>query len=458
MTDVSGYRRRIGPPLALAGVVVAAVALAVSLMAYTRLIERFPAECWVLEDLDVYRLGGRVALHDGPLYTDTFRSNKLPFSYPPFAALLFAFVTGIKWETLKLWTTVANICALTITVWLAFGLAGTRDRLWRLAVTLLITAVAMWLDPVSQTLSFGQVNLFLMTLVIADLSLGDRRVFKGAGIGIAAGIKLTPLIFSAHLLVTRRFRAFAVAVGTLAATVMLSFALVPKESVKYWLGGTLFDTGHLGSGYGGNQSLFGMIQRLAHNNGYTQPIWIAAAGVVLVGGLMLSVRAHRLGDNLLPVCLTAVTGLLISPISWNHHWVWSVPVLVWALARLPRTLPGAWRSLGWLAAAATVAVFVAVPKHSTTQRPAAPMSPNAAGITPDTLAHVTGWIWLMPTYGNDGYYWSGTQIIIGNLYVVFGLAFLLVSWGYLSFIQRRTQDASGAGRTPAVELTPAPAA
>jgi hypothetical protein len=128
------------------------------------------------------------------------------------------------------------------------------------------------------------------------------------------------------------------------------------------------------------------------------------------------------------------------PISWNHHWVWAVPALVWAFARLPRSLPRRWRPLGLLAALATFAVFVALPKHPTTNYPLAPPH-SSPGIT-DPLAHITGWIRLMPMYGNDGYYWSGTQIIVGNLYVIFGLAFPLVAWGYLAVIRRQTAPAA----------------
>jgi alpha-1,2-mannosyltransferase len=436
VTDQPRGRHPLAPTAGLAAAVLGAVALTVSLIAYTRLNERFPTVYWTLEDLDVYQLGGRVALHDGPIYKDQF--HNLLFLYPPSAALVFAAVSSVKFVTLKMWMTVLNIVALTLTVWLAFGLAGVRDRYWRLAGALLITALAMWLDPVSQTLSFGQVNLILMFLVIADFSLAERRLLKGTGIGLATGIKLTPAIFSVTLLLTRRFRAFAVSIATFAVTIAIGFVLVPRESVTYWIDGQFYSAGELGSGYGGNQSLYGMIQRLTHDH-HVEPLWLVASAIVVAGGLTLAVLAHRRGDELLSVCVTAVTGLLISPISWNHHWVWAVPALVWAFARLPRSLPRRWRPLGWLAALATFAVFVALPKHPTTDSPLAP--PHASpGIT-DPLAHITGWIWLMPMYGADGYYWSGTQIIVGNLYVIFGLVFLLVAWGYLTVIARPTAPA-----------------
>lgn len=428
MTDVPHGRRR----LAIASA--AAVIFAGSILGYAWLDMHFPREYFALEDLRIYQLGGKQALHDGPLYTKAF-PRSLPFLYPPFAALLFATVAPVTFAHLKVLMTAANILALIGSTWLAFGLAGTRDRWPRFSGTLFVSALAMWLDPVAQTLSFGQINLLLMLLVLADLSAGRR---KGAGIGIAAGIKLTPGIFAVYLLITRRLRAFGMAVAAIAVTVGISFFFLPKQSAQYWLDRKFDSTAHLGSNYAGNQSMYAMIERLTHKGPHLHTIWLAAVVLVAAGGLLLALWAHRRGDELLAICLCAVTGLLVSPISWNHHWVWAVPVLVWALARLPRDLPRRWRPFALLVFAAVFAVFMAVPKHK----------PG----THSMLAHVTGWIWFMPVQGNSGYYWTGTQIIVGNLYVVFGLAFLLAVLGYLLATRSTPETAPPA---PAEELTPA---
>jgi alpha-1,2-mannosyltransferase len=454
MTVVPSPRRR----LDLTAASIAAVIFVVSICAYTLLTTHYRMYYWSLEDLRVYQLGGKVALHDGPLYTKAFPSG-LPFLYTPFAALLFALVSGAKFALLKVLVTVANILAVIAATWLSFGLAGpvpstSRDRTRRIAGTLFISALAIWLDPVSQTLSYGQINLLIMLLVLADLTpapfrnTGGRRWWKGAGVGIAGGIKLTPLAFSGYLLVTRRFRAFGVSMLALAATIGFSFIFLPEQSTQYWIDGKFNAAGHLGSGYGANQSLYGMILRLTHKSPHFNTVWLVAAALVGVGGLLLAAWAHRRGDELLAICVCAVTGLLVSPISWNHHWVWAVPVLVWASARLPRDLPRRWRRVAWLVAAAVFAVFVDVPHHV-----AMPTHGAKANITPDLslLTHVTGWMGFMPMYGNDGYYWSGTQIIVGNLYVVFGLVFLLAAFGYL--VSRRTPVVTSA--VPHEELTPA---
>jgi alpha-1,2-mannosyltransferase len=419
MIDEPPGRARPGKLLLWAG---AGVLLIASAIAHFTLAAHLPKIYWDLEDLSVYRLGGKQALSDGALYTKAF-PKALPFLYPPFAALLFAVVAHVSFAVLKWLMTGASLFGLVLSVWLALGMAGVRRRGNRVAATMAVVALALWLDPVSQTLSFGQINILLMLLVLVDFRLADRFGAKGALTGIAAGIKLTPLVFSGYLLFTRRYRAFAVSVAILIVTIGLSFAVLPNQTNQYYIDGKINSTTHLGTGFGANQSLYGMIQRLTHRGADMHTIWMAAAVVTAVCGLLLAAWAHRRGDELLGVCAAAVTGLLISPVSWNHHWVWVVPMFIWTAVRLPRELSRRWRPLAWLLAAAILVAFADIPKHAT----------NVPGNhAQDVLAHVTGWIWLMPMQGNAGYYWSGSQIFVGNLFIFTGIAFLLAVTAYLA--------------------------
>jgi alpha-1,2-mannosyltransferase len=400
----------------------AGVLLIASAIAHFTLVAHLPRIYWDLEDLGVYRLGGKQALSNGALYTKAF-PRALPFLYPPFAALLFAVVAHVSFAMLKWLMTGASLFGLVLSVWLALGMAGVRRGGNRVAATMTVIALALWLDPVSQTLSFGQINILLMMLVLVDFRLADRFRAKGALTGIAAGIKLTPLVFSGYLLFTRRYRAFAVSVAVLIVTIGLSFAVLPNQTTQYYIDGKINSTTHLGTGFGANQSLYGMIQRLTHRGAGMHTIWMAAAVVTAICGLLLAAWAHRRGDELLGVCVAAVTGLLISPVSWNHHWVWAVPMFIWAAVRLPRELSRRWRPLAWLLAAAILVAFADIPKHAT----------NVPGNhAQDVLAHITGWIWLMPMQGNAGYYWSGSQIFVGNLFIFTGIAFLLAAAAYLA--------------------------
>jgi alpha-1,2-mannosyltransferase len=120
-------------------------------------------------------------------------------------------------------------------------------------------------EAVHAAVYVGQVNLVLLALILGDLLRDDEHRSKGIGLGIAAGIKLTPLIFVLHLVATRRFRAAGVATATFLATVAAGFLILPRDSVRYWLAGTFADARRIYPNVASthNQSLRGMLLRLA---------------------------------------------------------------------------------------------------------------------------------------------------------------------------------------------------
>ena len=178
-----------------------------------------------------------------------------------------------------------------------------------------------------------------MALIIWDLGQPDTRRsgasrwWKGAGVGVAAGIKLVPLIFIPYLLLTRRFRAAAVACAAFAATVAAGFVVAPADSARWWLGGLFFNGGRTGFvGWEGNQSLRALLTRLAGSVAGAAPVWLAVALVTAVAGLACAALLDRAGHRLPGLLACALTGLLISPVSWDHHWVWIVPGVAVAAA------------------------------------------------------------------------------------------------------------------------------
>src|ERR1700749_4644085 len=204
---------------------------------YVLLVHAFPQYYWKQIDTAVYRDGG-IAVRNQPamLYALGLGPAKLPFIYAPFAALLFAAGSGAAFVTWQVGLAVLTIGVLPVVACLSLGLAGRPAGLARAAAAFAIAAVGLWLEPVAMTLFFGQINLVLLALVVGDLALPDRIKGKGIGIGLAAGIKLTPLIFIPYLLFTRRVRAAAVSALTFAVTVGLGFALLPHASAVYWGG------------------------------------------------------------------------------------------------------------------------------------------------------------------------------------------------------------------------------
>jgi len=287
-------------------------------------------------DLHVYRMGGEAALHGANLYHLSFAG--LPFTYPPFAAVVFAASAVPPWAVAATLLTAGSVIALPLMLYLALRLlpvASWLDRrdAWRLALAM--AAAGIWLEPVRTTLGYGQVDLFLAAAVLYDLSLPDTSRRKGMAIGLAAGFKLTPAIFVLYLLITRRYRAAATAAAVFAATVIAGFAVMPGSSAHYW-DATFLNPGRVSPVQNEeNQSLLGALSRTLHTPHVGAP-WLILAIVVALAGLALAARAQRRGDEALGFSLCAVTGLLISPISWTHHWVIAVPALLLAALALYR--------------------------------------------------------------------------------------------------------------------------
>jgi len=393
----------------------AAVALFLLAVAgYALLVHASPQYYWTQIDTAVYR-GGGVAARNQPamLYSLDLGPAKLPFIYTPFAAVLFAAGSGASFATWQAGLAVLTIGLLPVVAYLSLGLAGRPAGPARVAAALAIAAVGLWLEPVAMTLFYGQINLVLLALVVGDLALPDRFKGKGIGIGLAAGIKLTPLIFIPYLLLTRRVRAAAVSALTFAVTVGLGFALLPRAAAVYW-GGKFARLGsdpfHLD-----NQSLQGVILRLTHAGPGAHAYWLVAAVVVGIAGLATSVLASRRGHELLGLVVCAATGLLVSPISWSHHYVYVIPALALAACG-PRRLGS--RILG---VALVVGLFGWWP---------VPIG-NQGGYDPQAPLLPRGWLLLAPNRGDHRttveFTWRGLDLIVGNYYVLTLLLFIAVT-------------------------------
>src|SRR5215471_580846 len=319
-----------------------AAAFAVAVAGYVAYVLTHPSHQWMRPvDLRVYTDGGLIARHVRPLYHPRLAAplydwpgfENLKFTYPPFAALTFTVLSLTSFSALMKISVAVNIGALLATIWLTLGGLGYRRGLARLGATLLLAAPLFWTEPVQRTLFLGQIEIVLMALIIWDMGQPDRRWWKGAGVGLAAGIKLVPLIFIPYLLLTRRFRQAAVASGTFALTVLLGFAVLPADSRKFWLGGLFVSGSRTGFvGWDGTQSLEAIITRLAGSVAGAQPAWLAAAVVTAAVGLVCAAILDRAGYRMVGLLTCALTALLISPISWDHHWVWIVPATVTAAA------------------------------------------------------------------------------------------------------------------------------
>ncbi len=304
-------------------------------------------------DLRVYYEAAR-RVGDGGLYdfalSDYTPQQPLPFTYPPFAGLFFYPLKFLPFPVLAIgWVALtAGLLFLVVRMCLAILAAG-RGAPSRLGdvpreLPLLWTGAALWIDPVRTNLDYGQINVVLMALgvwaayLIARAAPGPVLALRPAGVdgasgllvGIAAGIKLTPAVGGLFLLARGRVWAAAASAVTFGATVGLSYLLLPAETRRYFTV-LIGDTGPIGDpAKPDNQALRGVVSRFAGHDVGTGAAWMIA---VAVAALLLFAAWWRVrrGDALIALVLVQFLGLLASPISWIHHFVWVVPLLIWVV-------------------------------------------------------------------------------------------------------------------------------
>ena len=330
-------------------------------------------------DLLVYQHAGQSVLDGTSVYASDNPVNGLPFTYPPFAAVLMVPLAPMPaWLAAALWAG-ASMLALSAVVAVVLRALGRETRGWLVA---LAAGGALALEPVWQNLTFGQVNLVLMLAVLVDLLRPERR-WSGVLLGLAAGVKLAPLVLVVALVLVARRGAAGRAVLTFAGTVVVGFVVMPGPAWTYWTD-DLVHAGRVGPPQlAHNQSAYGALTRLLDGPPSTL-LWLAVAGPVAVAVLLVGVRWWRHGDRVLGTCLGALAMLIASPVSWSHHWVWAVPlaVVLWERSR--------WAGALW------AAVFVARPI-------------------------------LWPPWGEEREFeWGALDHVVGNAYL--GAAVVLAVW------------------------------
>jgi alpha-1,2-mannosyltransferase len=326
-------------------------------------------------DLRVYLDGAQWAL-DGTLYDSTSNSTSasgdpimLPFTYPPFAALIFVPLAQLDYVVARVIWQACSLLAVTAIIYLSLRLLGRAGRnghpVHNLQATLVVgTALALWLEPVRTTFNYGQINLFLATLLLAGAVAG-REWLAGSTVGVAAGIKLVPAITGLYYLAHRRWAAAAWCAGSFLVTVVAAAIVLPAETKRYFLT-LIFDPARTGPVFNAiNQSWRGALARLAGQDDVPGS-WLVACAATVVVALWALWRTTTVGDRLAAFTCVQFLGLLVSPISWSHHWVWVVPLLVWTFFGRRHTHPAA-RALGvaWLLAAYSYLVsFLVAQPHN----------------------------------------------------------------------------------------------
>ncbi|MCH9815582.1 MAG: glycosyltransferase 87 family protein [Actinomycetia bacterium] len=343
-------------------------------------------------DLAVYRAGGTMLLEGTDLYGPR---DGLPFTYAPFAALVFVPLAAIPWPTAVVTLTAISVLALGRALWLL--LANLWDNQAHLARFLVVVAAALITEPMISTITFGQVNAILLWLVMEDVF--GKRASKIGGVltGIAAGIKLTPGIFLLLYLVVGSWRRFLFGIAAFVVTVVIAWPFVGNAVVDFWTDVT-WQVSRIGNPeFSTNQSLNGLLWRLAGPDP-SRVIWLLGA-VVVVGAAMWVGRLQWQSNRLMAVAATGLAMLLASPISWSHHWVWAFPAFVALVAIARRRM----FATVWIGVGLLIMIF---------------------------------WVPMLPPSGEQVEFgWNLWQVLLGNSYVIWAV----VSLAYLTVLAARGQ-------------------
>lgn len=294
-------------------------------------------------DVDVYRMGGRAWLDGQPLYADgaifqTQAGLDLPFTYPPLAAALFSpfallsldgASAAITLTTLILLVVSTVILLTRLDVWPTTDLTGEPAwvrRSWLAAA--IVAPAAIFLEPVRSNFDFGQINVVLMTLVIADCVPRRTPWPRGLLLGVAIALKLTPAVFLLYFMLRRDTRALIVTAVSATVATLAGFAFAWRDSWEYWTE-TVRNTDRIGTAtLNTNQNIAGALARLGLDESARFILWALACFAVLGLVVWAARRALSWGQPALALMCVAMFGLLVSPVSWSHHWVWVLPTVL----------------------------------------------------------------------------------------------------------------------------------
>jgi alpha-1,2-mannosyltransferase len=281
-----------------------------------------------LVDLDVYRSGGQAVLRGAPVYDFmTQPPQLLPFTYPTFAVLLAVPLALVPWTAAQwLWTALIFV-ALTLVVRHSFARLLGRIRPWAPILAGVLVAMCVYAMPLRDQIRFGQVDVLLVAMCVADIAPARTRWPRGLLVGLATAIKLVPGVFIVYFWITGRRREAVTSAVAAAAATLVTFVILPADSADYWFR-ALFDSKRLGSNTATtNQSIRGMLLRLYLPGAVTSLLWLVCAATVAYFGFRVARRAWQDGDEIRGIAVTGLVAVLISPVSWIHHLAWLVVVL-----------------------------------------------------------------------------------------------------------------------------------
>lgn len=361
-------------------------------------------------DLVVYRSAISWWWNGHDPYRHLYSIHHLAFTYPPFALLALGPLAAIPAELAKFLWFLVSLAAVTASLFIVFkslkwrGWRGSLD-LWLVAAALSCAALFV-IEPVRSTFDYGQVNAVILVACLFD-TLWPRFRLRGVLVGCAAAIKLTPVVFVLFFAIKRDVRAIVRAAVAFVAATGLAWIVLPGPSHEFW---TKFvwepeRTGKLS--YPGNLSWDAVSVRLDLSSADTRYLWAGLAMVTLVVGVIAASKCVEAGSEVGGVLMVAITGLLVSPVSWSHHWIWMVMIVplllsphelnrkvrvaLVGLLALVVLAPYWWFAPGWLASAAEAITptwaFVVLSVTAASAQRSGAMSTEAEVASPSQSVH-----------------------------------------------------------------------
>ena len=331
--------------------------------------------------------GGR--LYDYPL------EGGYGFTYPPFAALVLRPLTWLApLTTGLLWMSLCVLVALVIVALVVASRRWPSGTAQRLVVLGLAAGAFLGSSQVQSDLITGQVNLVLALLILLDVGRFVPDRLRGVLVGLAAAIKLTPMIIWGWFLLTRQWRALVASVGTFAACLALAWVVLPVDSRRYWTDAVL-DSGRVGDvELRFNATVMGTLARAGVDGPARAVLWLLVGGLIVLAAYWNAERARRAGDHVAAAILLGCAAVIATPIAWPHHQIWlplagivlalrtrwlprvlGLVVLVFSYLHIPLTRWWDAHDLGWLFNNVDFAMFVAVCLFGLAARPAPAREP-----------------------------------------------------------------------------------
>ncbi|MHB1022694.1 MAG: glycosyltransferase family 87 protein [Acidobacteriaceae bacterium] len=272
-------------------------------------------------------------------------SAAVPFIYPPFSAVLFQPLSHLSYFSATLCWSLLNLFLATAAVVMTLSLGGVRLDA-RLIVLLMLGLFSYY--PYRDELALGQIGSLILFLWAASLWLLSRnRNWSSAFcFAFATMIKLTPVLAIPLLILYRKWKwvvAYIFWIGCMVCfSVWQAGLAVHIQFIR-----NVMPSISCGAPVSQNSSIVGFVQQMLL--GYV-PDWPKAphtlpvlacftsklVAMALYAAIMFRFYRRRKDQGLLHgMVLMVLVSLVVSPISWWHHYTLALLPLIylWGMSR-----------------------------------------------------------------------------------------------------------------------------